>query len=329
MATIVARDKFTYPVEAGWGSLPNGWDFGDGGGVAVDAQDNVYVFNRGANPTVVFDRAGNFLRSWGEGSFVRPHAVQFAPDGYLYCAHDTGHTIRKYTTDCKLLLEIGTPGELAARFSGRPFNGCIHTALSPTGDVYVTEGYSNARVHKLSQDGKLVSSWSGPGTGPREFDVLHNICCDRNGWVYIADRENRHVQVFDANGRYETEWHDLARACSLHLEKRSRQAVFCVGELGPMMEVDRDIPNIGPQLNILSGDGKLLALIAGAHAGSVDGDFTVPHAVAADSRGDVYVGEVSYTSWPAVFPRTPAPARICSLQRFARVDATAAAGGAR
>ncbi len=81
--------------------------------------------------------------------------------------------------------------------SNEPFHRCTHTALSPEGDVYVADGYGNAAVHKFAPDGRLLFSWGGPGSDPGEFNIVHNITCDADGWVYVADRENHRVQVFD------------------------------------------------------------------------------------------------------------------------------------
>ncbi len=109
--------------------------------------------------------------------------------------------------------------------SGEPFHRCTHTALSPQGDIYVSDGYGNARVHKYSPDGKLLLSWGEPGTDPGQFNIAHNICCDPDGWVYVADRENHRVQVFDGNGKYETQWNNMHRPCGLYASRtRSRSA---------------------------------------------------------------------------------------------------------
>ena len=199
--------------------------------VGVDAQDRVYAFNRGAHPMVVFDREGNFLRSWGEGVFHRPHGVHVAPDDTLWLTDDGDHTVRHCTLDGKVLLTIGIPGTPAPYMSGEPFHRCTHTALSPQGDLYVSDGYGNARVHKYAPDGRLLLSWGEPGTDPGQFNIPHNICCDGDGWVYVADRENHRIQVFDGNGRFETQWHDMHRPSGLHLE-RGGEGRFYVGEIG-------------------------------------------------------------------------------------------------
>ena len=205
MTIIVGEGDYRYEVIENWGTLPDGWHYGEVAAVGVDSKDNVYVFARSEHPMMVFDREGNFLRSWGEGLFRRPHGVHLAPDDTIYCTDDGDHTVRRLTLEGTLLLEIGVPGEPAPMYGGDPFNRCTHTALSPEGDIYVADGYGNARVHKYSPDGKLLFSWGEPGTDPGKFNIVHNICCDADGWVYVADRENHRVQVFDGNGKYETQ----------------------------------------------------------------------------------------------------------------------------
>src|SRR5215475_6483606 len=172
MAVILGTGEYRYEVVDGWGKLPPGREFNaDVAAVGVDAQARVYAFNRGRHPVVVFDREGNFLRSWGEGVFRRAHGVHMAPDDTIWL-----------TLDGTVLLTIGIPGALKPYMSGEPFHRCTHTALSPQGDLYVSDGYGNARVHKYSPDGRLLFSWGEPGTDPGQFNIAHNICCDRDGW---------------------------------------------------------------------------------------------------------------------------------------------------
>ena len=215
---IIGSGQYRYRVLEGWGALPQGMSLVEGTAVCVDSNDNVYVFNRGAHPVIVFDRDGNFLRSWGEDiGFTRAHGASIGSDDLLYLTDDQGHAVRQCTTDGKVLMTIGMPNEPAPRFSGKPFNLCTHTALSPQGDIYVSDGYQNARVHKYAPNGKLLLSWGEPGTAPGQFNLVHNIACDDEGWVYVADRENHRVQVFDDQGNYVTQWNNLHRPCGLHI----------------------------------------------------------------------------------------------------------------
>jgi outer membrane protein assembly factor BamB len=250
MAEIVGTGDFKYRIIENWAKLPDGWSFKEVAAVGIDAKDNVYAFTRGEHPIMVFDRDGNFLRSWGEGQYPRAHGVHMGPDDSIYLTDDGGHFVRKCSLDGKVLLELGIPGKPAEYMSGEPFHRCTHTALSPKGEIYVSDGYGNARVHKYSPDGKLLMSWGGPGTNPGEFNIVHNICTDADGWVYVADRENHRVQVFDGNGKYETQWNNLHRPCGLYMDY-TRHPVCYIGELGPSMGVNLKSPNLGPRVSIV------------------------------------------------------------------------------
>jgi DNA-binding beta-propeller fold protein YncE len=270
---------------------------------------------------VVFDSNGNFLDSWGEGTFPHAHGLHIDANDFLYCTDDRGHFVRKCTTEGKVLLEIGIPGESSAYMSGLPFHRCTHTALSPDGDIYVTDGYGNARIHKYSPDGKLLLSWGEPGTDPGQFNIPHNIVTDEEGWVYVADRENHRVQVFDRNGKYETQWNNMHRPCGLYC-CGGHKPRFLIGELGPMGSgaVNRHHANIGPRLSIVDREGKVIARLGGeAGPGLEPGKFIAPHGLAVDKRGDIYVGEVSYAEYPR-FWDTPIPWRMRSLQKLQKVQ---------
>ena len=205
--------------------------------------------------------------------------------------------------------------------SGEPFRRCTHTALSPAGEIYVSDGYGNARIHKYAPDGKRLMSWGQPGAGPGQFNLPHNIACDADGWVYVADRENHRIQVFDGSGRFETQWHDLHRPSGMFMPAGTCPVCY-VGEIGPYYEFSRGAPNLGPRITILSNEGKLLARIGTEPAAGLGpGQFISPHGLAVDSRGDLYVGEVSYTAWPNLFPSTPKPHALRCLQKFERVVA--------
>ncbi|WP_345816485.1 peptidyl-alpha-hydroxyglycine alpha-amidating lyase family protein [Paraburkholderia sp. PREW-6R] len=322
---VMGANDYTY-VAHDWGQLPDGWRCGDVGGVAVDRHDNVYVFNRSEHPMLVFDRDGRFLRSWGEDQFVRPHGIHIGPDDAIYCTDDGAHTVKRFSSGGRLELTIGTPQEGAPFMSGRPFNRCTHTALSPDGDIYVTDGYGNARVHKFSAHGKLLASWGGPGIEPGQFNIPHNLCCDANGWVYVADRENHRVQVFDADGRFETQWHSLHRPCAFCMSGTA-DARFYVGEVGPGLPINRLVPNLGPRITVLDASGTILARIGTEGAGLGLSQFIAPHGMAVDSHGDIYVGEVSHAAWPEVFPGEPLPEQLRTLRKLVRAPADAASGG--
>ena len=284
---------FAYCVEPNWQTMPPGYEWREVAAVTVDGNDNVYVFNRGEHPMMVFDKDGNFVKSWGEGVFSRAHGVSLGPDNTLYCSDDGDHTVRQCTLDGEVLMTIGVPGKPAPLFSGDPFNRCTHTALDPkTGDIYVSDGYGNSRVHKYSPDGKLLFSWGAPGTDPGEFSIAHNIVTDADGYVYVADRENHRIQIFDANGKFEEQWPNVHRPCGLYI---SPEQHIYVGELGWGMGVQRNVPNIGPRVSVLDRRGNTLARLGNGYGTDV-GQFISPHGIAVDSAKNIYVGEVSHTN---------------------------------
>lgn len=318
---LVGSGAHRYRVVHDWARLPPGITFGDAPAVAVDRADNVYVFCRNRNPVIVFDRHGNFIRSWGEDvGFKNPHGAAMGPDDTIYLTDDGDHTVRQFSLDGQLLMTIGKPGRHSAAFSGEPFNRCTHTAVSPAGDIYVSDGYANARVHKYSPDGKLLFSWGEVGTLPGQFNTVHNIVCDADGWVYVADRENHRVQVFDGQGRFEAQWVNLSRPCGLYMPP-GRQQLCYIAELGPENAARsmRHAPNLGPRITITDSQGEILALLGTKPLGDEAPDqFIAPHGIAVDSHGDIYVGEVANTYWPILFGEPPGHALRC-LRKLVRV----------
>jgi DNA-binding beta-propeller fold protein YncE len=305
-----------YRAVEGWGTLPEGWTFVEATSVAVGANDTVWIFNRGPHPVIQFDRDGKFLRSWGEGTFRRAHGITVGPDGTLWLTDDLHHTIRQFTPDGRLLLTIGDPDTPSTLQGGKPFNRPTHVALSPqTGEIYISDGYGNSRVHKYDPKGRHLFSWGEPGTDPGCFNLPHNIATDANGLVYVADRENHRVQIFDARGQYQGQWNNLHRPCGLFMD--THRGAFYVGELPTHLAVNKDVPNLGARVSIFSTKGDLIGRVGGRFAGEKPGEFIAPHGCAVDSRGDLYVAEVS---WTAVGQTLDPPREMRSLQKFQLVE---------
>ncbi len=320
--------QFGYEADDRWAKLPPGWGWTEVAGVATDSRDRVYVFNRGEHPVMVFDRDGTFLASWGEGLFARPHGIFIGPDEAVYCTDDLSHSVRKFTPDGRLVLALGTggrPSDTGATGmdyrtvlrAGPPFHYPTNLALSPAGEMYVSDGYGNARVHKFSPDGRLLLSWGEPGGDPGQFRLPHGIAVDRQGTVYVADRENSRVQLFTPGGEYLSEWSDVARPCQVFLD--GEEKVY-VAELGfhagawPGAEAPgADAP--GGRVSVFDRHGTLLARWGGGRAPCAPGDFFAPHGICVDARGDVYVAEVA---WSAGGKRGLVPADSHSLQKFRR-----------
>jgi DNA-binding beta-propeller fold protein YncE len=294
-----------YEALARWETLPPGWSFVEVAGVAVDSRDRVYVFNRGDHPVIVLDRDGRFVTSWGEGVFRRAHGITIGPDDAVYCTDDLDHTVRKFTPEGELLLTLGRSGEPSdtgvvgidyrtIRRGGPPFHRPTNVALATDGCLYVTDGYGNARVHKFTPDGRLLFSWGEPGSGPGQFNLPHGIALDREGRVYVADRENSRVQLFTPEGGYEGEWTDVARPMQVAVDREGHVFVAEVGwraGLFPWQTApSADAP--AARLSVFDSSGRLLARWGGEGDPCAAGNFFAPHDLCLDSRGDIYVGEV-------------------------------------
>lgn len=324
MTVTLGSGEWTFEVEEEWAKLPGEIVLGDCAAVAVDSKDNVYVFNRGDHPIAVFDNAGNLLRTWGDDIFTgphsEPHGVQIAPDDTIWLTDDGDHTVRHCTLDGRVLLTIGMPGKPSPFMSGEPFHHCTHTALSPDCDhLYVSDGYGNARIHKYTVGGKLIRSWGEPGTDPGQFNIPHNTCCDPAGWIYVADRENHRVQVFDANGKWETQWSHLHRPNGMCLGPGHSPLCY-IGENGPQGGSNRDWPNVGPRVSIHTMKGEVLARLGDTPGALLPGRFTMPHGIAVDSQGNIYVGELSGHAWPR-FSNDPMPQNRRVIHRLRKVTA--------
>ena len=259
--------------------MPGGWTLGQTG-IVTDSHDRVYLFNRSDHPLIVLDREGNFLTSWGEGVLTDAHGMYIDADDRLYLPVKNSHVVLKYSADGNLLLTLGTRDQPSdTGFSGEydnpvpraagPFNRPSDIALSPSGEIYVSDGYANARVHKFTADGRLLSSWGAPGKiGPGEFHIPHGIWVHTDGRVLVADRENNRIQIFTPEGEFLSQWTDLARPCDIFID--AQQTVY-VGELDAFMVV-------------LTIEGAVLSRWDGpTDAGA--------HALWVDSHGDVYVNQ--------------------------------------
>jgi DNA-binding beta-propeller fold protein YncE len=269
---IVGDSGYQYKVVEGWGRSPKGRELGVVSGLAVDSQDRVYVVDREPNPAiVVFDRDGRFLTAWGEEISPLPHAIWIDEDDHLYIADCGDHTVRICTTDGEVLRTLGTPGQAGAL--GKPFNRPTRAAVSPTGEIYVSDGYGQHQVHRFSADGTLVQTWGEKGTEPGQFTLPHSIFISQDGRVWVADREpNNRIQIFDGKGVFLEEWTGRLFPCDLFVDQDC--AVY-VAEGG---------------VSIFNQEGRLLT--CWALRGGPDDVNHGAHAIWVDRHGDIYVGEV-------------------------------------
>ena len=219
--TTIKTDKYDYELVQSWGTLPDGMTFGTVSSVAADSQNRVYVYQRKDPPIVVLDSDGNYLNSWGISAFNLPHGFCIVDD-VIYLTDREDSVCLKYTLDGKPLMVLGDrgvhsdtgceePGELVPRAAG-PFNYPSEMYPSPSGDLYVSDGYRNSRVHRFSAEGRYITSWGTPGKGgPGEFHLPHSLLIDEEGLVYVCDRENNRIQVFTPEGEFITMWTDMKR----------------------------------------------------------------------------------------------------------------------
>ena len=265
----------TYQVQEGWGKLPEGWKFGWIPAIAVDSQDRVYVYSRSDRPMVVFDREGNFLASWGDDLLKDSHGILIDAADNIYCVEREVHVMHKFTADGELLMTVGTPGQPGAE--GEPFNLPTDLALGPDGEMFISDGYGNARMHKYSPDGELIMSWGTPGTGPGEFDLPHCVRVDRHNRVLVADRANNRIQLFTLDGEYIEEWGGFVHPDTIFIDD---------DDIVYVAELDQ-------RVTILTLDGEIVAQWGSERGSEVPGEFfACPHGIWVDSHGDMYVTEV-------------------------------------
>ena len=279
MATTAGEGTHTYELIQDWAKLPYGETFGVVSTVATDSQDRVYVLQRKDPPVVVFDKGGNFLSSWGNGNINSPHGMTIANDVVYITDRDDSVAI-SFTLEGRPIQILGergfhsdtgqdTPGALVPRAAG-PFNYPTEMAPGPNGDIYVSDGYRNARIHRFSVDGDLINSWGEPGNGgPGQFQLPHSLLIAPDGKVYVCDRSNRRIQIFSAEGDYFSMWTGMGGPNNLVIDSNG---VFYLAE----QEADGE----GPMVSIRDGDGSIMARWETRHA----------HGLWVDSSGDIYLG---------------------------------------
>ena len=215
--------------------FPAPWNFIQAASVAIGPRGNILVLHRGAHPVLEFDSGGKFIRSWGDGLISEgkvagipkdnwapdrsrysavygpagctacgAHSIRVDPQGNIWIVDAAAHVIYKMTVDGKEIMRLGTKGTSGA--SRTTFNLPTDVAFAPNGDLYVTDGYGGARVVKFARDGKYLLEWGKRGTGPGEFGLPHNVVVDTQGQVYVTDRDNQRIQIFDPSGKFLSEW---------------------------------------------------------------------------------------------------------------------------
>jgi len=306
----VGDGPFRYTVEDAWPQFPADGTDGEAVAVACDARDRVYVFLRGPSPVRVFEPDGRFVMAWGEGLFVRPHGIFIGPDDTVYCTDDSGHTVHAFTLEGRLLMTLGTKGRPSdtgatsidyrtIKHAGPPFHYPTNVAVGLSGDLFISDGYGNARIHRFSPAGQLLLSWGEPGSGPGQFHVPHGLAVDQDGTVYVADRENSRVQIFTSDGVYQREWTDVARPCQLFIDQQGgwiyvAELGFRAGRWPGTGSAEPGAP--GGRVSVFDRSGVLQARWGGGENPCAPGGFFAPHGIWVDSQGAVYVAEVALSA---------------------------------
>jgi 6-bladed beta-propeller len=313
-----------YELHRHWGETPSGWERREVSGVAVDSRDNVFVFARQQHPVMVYDSRGRLLDHWGEGLFQRPHAISVAPDGTVLCVDDWGHTVFRFSPDGRLRQKLErlapasdypspeAPGQpITVTSVVPPFNFPTGAAMSRQGNLFVSDGYGNARVHVFDSGGKLIYSWGEPGGGPGQFNLPHGIAIDQHDRVYVSDRMNARVQVFNLQGEFIAQW----PARWPNNVAFGREGEMYVAELGGVFVFSSTPDHSRPaaRVTVRTPDGDVISEILEESPYDRQG-FFAPHSVAVDSTGDLYVGDVS-----ASYSHGQAPSSWSVLRKYVRV----------
>jgi sugar lactone lactonase YvrE len=331
-------NDWRYTLVEDWEQLPSGYKHASAPDVAVDSHDRIYLLARKDPRVIVYEPDGTFVMSWGEGLFQgRTHGITIGPDDSVYVADDVDHIIYKCTTDGQVLMTIGTRGAgsdtgyditrkssfermLTITHGGPPFNRCTALAVAPNGELYVSDGYGNARVHRFTAGGKLIQSWGEPGTGPSQFYLPHGICVVADGRVLVADRENDRIQIFTPDGKYLEEWTDLRRPADVFID---HEGFIWVPDLGwdpGRRSVTHGSRDLAPRVNVYDSKGTVVARWESAPGGPLD-YFDAPHGMCVDSQGAIYLASNNNSGRNHASPARGGAIRpdYYTLQKFARV----------
>ena len=319
--------NITFQAIKFWAKIPHGIWLREATSVAVDSKDNVYIYNRGNIPLLIFNSSGDLISNWGnedplgnikilegsnlqiweESKFIRPHSVRIDNEDNIWCVDDFGHKIYKFNQSFELLLTLGD-GNPSERESGIPFNRPTDVAIrKSSGEIFVSDGYGNSRIHHFDHEGKFIKSWGISGTNPGEFSLPHNVNMISDTEMLVCDRENHRVQIFSVNGEFIREWH-VHKAVASTIDDEEN---IYIAEQGPP-PVQYGVKNIGHSVGVWTKDGRLIEKLGAELPGESHDQFLWPHSIAIDSKGKIYVAEVSYTEVGRNFipPRETASLRV-------------------
>jgi DNA-binding beta-propeller fold protein YncE len=299
-----ARNSYPNPYRtiANWAKLPEGRIWGAAAGIDVDRHGHIWVAERcGANtcagsdlaPILEFNSSGKLLKSFGAGIFVFPHGLHVDREGNVWVTDGLGkdgkgHQVFKFSPDGKILMTLGKAG--VAGDATDEFNKPSAVNVAPNGDIFVADGHgvgSNSRILKFDKNGKFIKTWGKYGTAPGEFDLPHCLAFDAAGRLYVCDRNNNRIQIFDQDGNYITEWKQFSRPSGIAIDKRG---IIYVAD-SESESVSKN--HYGWKRGIRVGnvkDGSVFAFIPDPV--EVSAGTSSAEGVAVDSHGVIYGAEV-------------------------------------
>ncbi len=269
VAKLKTAAPLPYKVLPGWAQLPKGYNLGECSGVDVDKRGNVWVFNRGHWPIIEFDRSGKMLQAWSEETFhvKSAHGVRVGPDGNLWLVDVEGHVVFKTTTDGHILMVIGNrQGVPGNDNSIDGFNRPTNVGFLPNGNILISDGYVNSRVVELTGDGEYVRHWGRKGTGDGEFNLVHDVAVDTRRRIYVADRNNERIQVFDENGKFLDKWTGIGSPWGIYFVPKESAIYMCDGKYDRILKLNLE----GQVLGVLSSWGKAPGKLDYVHSIAVD-----------------------------------------------------------
>lgn len=262
-------------------TLPEGVTMGPTAAVAFDARGHLLVLSRGPRAFFEFDPSGTLVRSFGDGLFTRAHGLRIDREGNIWATDVGAHVVMKFSPAGDLLMTIGTrgqAGEWNEAAGARLLNQPNDIAIAANGDIFIAQGHTpgpkgDARVLKFDRSGRFITSWGGKGKEPGQFEVAHGIAIDAEGRLWVMDRENQRIQVFDADGRFIRQMKYAGLPCSVDI---GRQYVYMVnGFAGQVIQMDLD--------------GKVLAALG--RPGKGPGEFGEAHFIAVSPKDEIYVAD--------------------------------------
>lgn len=285
----------TYRVDPGWPQRPDGLNWDHVPGLFVDKSQQVWVFTRNDPPIQIFTTSGKFVRSFGSGLIKHPHQIKLDHEGNVWVADQHNHCVMKLTPQGKILLVLGTRGESGD--DERHMNNPTDMVVSPQGDIFVSDGYANSRVLHFDRRGRFVKMWGQLGVRPGEFSLPHAIVMDSKGRLYVADRNNARVQVFDQSGKFLAQWRNILVPWGFCVTARDEIWVCGSGPMGWRKEdVVLGVPPTSQVLVKFSTSGRVLEYVVvpkGEDGKEQPGELNWVHSIAVDAKGNLYCGDIN------------------------------------